>query len=453
MPAMQTTSAALPLPSARARTAVEWTFLLAGLALLFALPHGILGDGLERYRSLTMLVESGTLSDTPYSMVGPLFSLPLYYLGELVFTPEWWCARYNLIVLSFGLGATWLLLRCHLDPALVRRILLLVLFGSMFPNHLENYYGEVFTAVLVAVGLLAVQFDHPIAGWTAVVLGVVNTPASVVGLAVVTAMLCIEKKRLRFAVPLVAAAVLLMLEAWVRRGGPFVTGYEGNRGAVTALPYSGRPGFSYPFFFGLISILFSFGKGLFLFVPGLLLGIRRELRNLGDRVWGAQRLWLGMVLGLVLIYAKWWSWYGGWFWGPRFFLVAAFPAAVAIGVQLAAREQPSPAFNLATLAALAWSIWVGVEGAALGNASLGETCVAHDYALESLCWYLPEFSPLFRPFVLVGKELSGTEVAALVYGLVLFGYLGAPLIGRAARDAARLVRDVTARLDVRSWRM
>ena len=38
--------------------------------------------------------------------------------------------------------------------------------------------------------------------------------------------------------------------------GLFQSGYAGNSGAVTLLPYSGLPGFSYPFFLGLFSILF-----------------------------------------------------------------------------------------------------------------------------------------------------------------------------------------------------
>ena len=35
---------------------------------------------------------------------------------------------------------------------------------------------------------------------------------------------------------------------------------------ATILTYSGRPGFSYPLFFGVLSVLFSFGKGLVCFM-------------------------------------------------------------------------------------------------------------------------------------------------------------------------------------------
>jgi hypothetical protein len=35
------------------------------------------------------------------------------------------------------------------------------------------------------------------------------------------------------------------------------------------MPYTGRPGFSYPFLFGVLGILFSFGRGLAFFAPAL----------------------------------------------------------------------------------------------------------------------------------------------------------------------------------------
>ena len=63
-------------------------------------------------------------------------------------------------------------------------------------------------------------------------------------------------------------ATSILLEAWIRRGSPFATGYENERGLRTLLPYSGLPGFTYPFVLGVLSSLFSFGKGLLFFAPG-----------------------------------------------------------------------------------------------------------------------------------------------------------------------------------------
>ena len=65
------------------------------------------------------------------------------------------------------------------------------------------------------------------------------------------------------------AASLVLLENAVQHGNPLEGGYANDAGRRTALPYSGLPGFSYPLFFGVLSVLFSFGRGLVFFAPGL----------------------------------------------------------------------------------------------------------------------------------------------------------------------------------------
>src|SRR5262252_3302565 len=112
-------------------------------------------------------------------MVGPLASAPLYYLGKLALGSDWWCARFNMLVLVGGLGMTALLLRRSVDPAILRKFLLLVIALSMFPIHVQAYFGEVFTSVLVLIGLAAVVTGRTIFGWVAATAGVVSTPGSV----------------------------------------------------------------------------------------------------------------------------------------------------------------------------------------------------------------------------------------------------------------------------------
>jgi hypothetical protein len=41
-----------------------------------------------------------------------------------------------------------------------------------------------------------------------------------------------------------------------------------------------------------------------------------------------------VVTGLVLVYAKWWAWYGGSSWGPCFFVFATVPASLLLAVRL-----------------------------------------------------------------------------------------------------------------------
>lgn len=225
-----------------------------------------------------------------------------------------------------------------------------------------------------------------------------------------------------------------MLEFYLRRGNPIMTGYEGDQGFRSILPYSGLPGFSYPIVFGILSILFSFGKGLALFIPGLWLLFKRPAAHAPDILRRLQRHSVWFVVGLVLVYAKWWAWAGGWFWGPRFFLFACIPASVALAIHLC-DERATAAAKALTLAVLGWSIWVGINGAVYGNLEMG-MCTDNETRLEAYCWYTPEFSAFFRPFI-VPKTLNFIEKALFTYSVAVGCVLAAPF----SLDLLRVGRD------------
>src|SRR3954470_11105351 len=302
-------------PAASIREYSEWALVAIGIVLLFAaLPHWVGSgyDGAARFQALTELLEGKPVSPILYSFVGPLFSAPLYYLGKLVYDPAWWCSLYNAILLAGGLAAVAVLLRKRFDPGVLRTFCLLIVAASMFPNHVRDYFGEMFTAMFVLIGIAGLSTGRDGLGWTAMVLGVVNTPATLVGMALVAARHVRQTRRLRHLAAVVVAVLLILLERWIRRGSPFISGYENLPPfARTVMPYSGGPGFNYPIFFGVLSILFSFGKGLVFFAPGLLVPIKEP----ETAAFPAQRdVWLyslWFVAGLILAYAKWWSWYGG----------------------------------------------------------------------------------------------------------------------------------------------
>jgi hypothetical protein len=414
--------------------------IAAGLALLFFVyPHSLSGDGGVRFEALAGLLDGGTVSRMPYSMVGPLFAAPLYWLGSLYGTADWWCGHYNVVILAAGVIVASRLTRDEPDQGAIRTFFLLLIAASMFPSHVRGFYGEVFTAVFVGVGILAVQFGRPLLGWTAIVLGTVNTPAALVGLVFIAGKQAWDTKRFRQLVPIVAAAGLILLESWVRHGHPLVTGYEGNSGAVTVLPYSGRPGFSYPLLFGLLSILLSFGKGLLFFAPGLLLPLAADVSRVSDRLRASYSLWMWFLAGLILVYARWWAWYGGWVWGPRFLLFGSVPASLALAVRLRHSARASRAGLAATAVALTLSVWVAINGAAFDQRTL-DICQGGHYALEFLCWYVPEFSALWRPFVAPSTPHWGQVAFALYCGLV-YVWLIVPLV-------AALIRSIGA--DLRS---
>jgi hypothetical protein len=280
-------------------------------------------------------------------------------------------------------------------------------------------------------------------GWAAIVIGVTNTPAALIGLAFVACARAVQTRRLRPLLAIAAAAALVMAEAWIRRGGPLITGYAGDHGIPTLLPYSGRPGFSYPFVLGLVSILFSFGRGLLFFAPGLVLWLSVRTRRLlpGRRAVDLQLLYLA---GLVVVYSKWWAWYGGLSWGPRFFVFAAVPASLFLATRLHTVEG-GPLDHLLTLGVLTLSAWVGLSGMLAGT-SWTAVCGQDNFQFESLCWYAPDFSSLWW-LVLHPPNLTASTVLLIVFCAVVFFHLAAPLLRALAGATVVAVPALT-----RGWR-
>jgi len=325
----------------------------------------------------------------------------------------------------------------------------------MFAANLSYYFGEVFNSLCIAIGILAVIIGYALPGWVAIVLGVVNTPASIIGLGLIVAKRILDTKHWRYVLALVVAGSLIMAESWIRRGGPFVTGWETYAGFRTIEPFSGVPGFSYPFFFGLISILFSFGKGLIFFAPGLLLPIRKTLLKIQPYVklefFTVYILWLCFLVGLILVYSPWWAWFGGTFWGARFFLFASIPASFALATRLQYRDT-SLLVNVFTLLVLLLSFWVGINGAVFVQKGL-DICITNHYALSVLCFYALEFSVLWHPFV-VNVPLDKHEILYVVYSVIVFIYLAIPLCGTILNQTIEKVVLVRKEyLDVTSWRL
>jgi len=313
-----------------------------------------------------------------------------------------------------------------------------MLTGSMFLHHLRMFFTEVFSTASVVIGLAGIVTNTPVAGALAMSIGVINSPAMIVPLTLIVLKMAWDDRKFWYFLMPIASLVGICVEAWVRRGSPFLTGYEGDRGYETQLPYSGLPGFSYPFILGVLSILFSFGKGLFFFVPGLVLcpktiertSVRGPLRRL-------QELLLLFVAGMILVYAKWWAWYGGWYWGPRFFLLACVPASLALAIHL--RDFGDRlAKKVFVLSQLILSVWVAIDGAIFGQDGLEKIGVANNFALESFVWYVPEFSPLWYPLI-QHRRLGLQDLIVIAYVIAVTAWVATPMIrGLAERLSVRI---------------
>lgn len=233
---------------------------LGGLFYLFVFSHGIHGDGASRYEGMRHLLSAGELKPVVYSFVGPLVSAPLILLGNIYKDDFWWVSRFNAFV--FLLSVWWFTKTLTRDwPAATRRMLVLLLFtASMFPKHTTDYYSEVFSACTLAVSVLLWSDRRFVLGLLALCLSVWNTPGTLVGGALVALYFLVSEKKFRYAAALPLLPAGIMLESYLKFGQLSPEAYVHHVGFKNLLPYSGQPGFSYPFFFGVLSVLFSFGK-------------------------------------------------------------------------------------------------------------------------------------------------------------------------------------------------
>lgn len=426
---------------------VEWTLIVASYGILFFGEHWVGSDGGERFDALSELLTRGHLLGTKFSLVGPLFSTPLWFIGKWFGNARLACAYYNWLLFGVAIAVFARLLKGLLAPSTVRRFLLLLVAGSMFTEHVQTYYGEVFTAVFVAAGVLCVCTKRsPWLGWTAIVLGAVNTPASGMAAGAVCLYFAIESRRLRFLLPVLAIVALGVAEALLRRGA-MKSGYEGAHGNPTLLPYSARPGFSYPLFLGVLSLLMSFGKGIVFYAPGVFAPVGDFLQGKPDLL-RTYRAWLIFLAGLVVVYAKWWGWYGGECWGPRYVLFASILASFALALNLGV--QRSIARSVVTLVMLTFSIWIGADGVMFHQQQLGQ-CWANGYALEHLCWYVPEFAAWIRPFIM-SRPLETKDWLFIGVYAAVYVYLAAPVVAFLARSIRpRWVPHVRRIIDWRGW--
>jgi hypothetical protein len=435
----------------KAAAIVEWALIAASYAVLFFEYHWVGSDGAMRFDALSQLLATGKMPTVKLSLVGPLFSVPLWYIGKKwLGDPRLGCAYYNWIVLGIGVAVFARSLRGLLAPAAVRRFLLLLVAGSMFTFHVQAYYGEVFTAILVGVGILSVCAKRGAwLGWTAIVLGAVNTPAAGLAAGMVCLFFVLENRRIRYVIPVIAVGALSVVESILHRGGGLKSGYEGAAGLKTIMPYSGIPNFSYPIFLGLLSLVFSIGKGILFYAPGVFAPVKTLLQD-KPQLLKTYRVWLVFLVGLMVVYAKWWAWQGGEFWGPRYVMFASIPASFALAINL--RERRTIAHSLMTLAMLTLSVWIGADGTLFGQQNEG-ICSANAYALEHLCWYVPEFAAWIRPFI-VSRALTATDWIFISVYVAVYVYLAAPQVAFLTRAMTSRVRGPIVRaLDWRAWKV
>jgi 4-amino-4-deoxy-L-arabinose transferase-like glycosyltransferase len=119
-----------------------------------------------------------------------------------------------------------------------------------------------------------------------------------------------------FGLPLLLILALIGLQNWGRFGDPLTSGYQ----------FAAGEGFTYPLLDGLYGTLISPYRGYFWYNPCLILAVPGWWllrRRSGALAW----LLAALIVVQPLLFASWWSWYGGIVWGPRF-LLPTLPFAV-----------------------------------------------------------------------------------------------------------------------------
>jgi len=419
----------------RVMATCEW--LLVAIAAAFqwlGVSHTIWGDGNTRFDTLRQLVDQGKVSPNRYSIIHSFFSAPLYVLGKAFGQGSEFAAHFNVTLFHLSLVAFYLMMRCHIPGIVLRRTILLLLAATMFGYHVQAYYGEVLTACAGILGFSALAINRPLLAGIAMCVAVVNTPSALLGLVFCNGLWAIKTRRWFHATwPVIVAPLLVALEYWWRRGLPLRSGYETDTGWPSVLPYSGHGGFSYPLLLGVISLLFSFGKGILIYQPGLVFHHMRTPAAGSATVAILGRLGMAFSWGILLGHASWWAWHGSVFWGPRFLLVAGMPASFALAMHISKREQRHVADSILLISAIIWSVWVGVNATVI-HEEYPEACTAQSSRYEPLCWYVPEYSPLIHPLV-QPKPLSHSGEFYLLYSAAVALMLIVPVFKAQIRTS------------------
>jgi SAM-dependent methyltransferase len=220
-----------------------------------------------------------------------------------------------LIVALFALGRR---LGAGIVPALVVGVGAVV--GTFMLPYSKEFFSEPLTALLLVVTIERLLAKRPASAGLALGLGVLTRPQTLLFVPVV---LLVAWRRdgidqaLRAMAGLAPGVVATLAYNVVRFGDPMIFGYQ-------------DVGFTTPFLTGARGLMLEPTKSVLLFAPVVVL-LPFALRHLMQRDrWASVLLTANLVITFVVT-ATWFSWHGGWCWGPRLLLPGLIPCLAAIG--------------------------------------------------------------------------------------------------------------------------
>jgi hypothetical protein len=207
----------------------------------------------------------------------------------------------------------------------------LVAAGTVLGTYLLPYGRDFFTEPLVALGLV-VMVERALAGrelqaGVALALAVLARPQTAAFVPLLFAFLLLRggggvgvAAIVRTLPPLAIAAFVAVAYNVYRFHDALEFGYKPP----------GDPGFTTPLLDGAGGLLLSPEKSVVLFAPAIVL-VPLALIALWRRERATTALMLALFAATFVLAATWWSWMGGWSWGPRLLIPGVALVLVAIG--------------------------------------------------------------------------------------------------------------------------
>jgi hypothetical protein len=219
----------------------------------------------------------------------------------------------GLLVVALGLGTlAWPYAVSDLSEAMQMSLLMLAVYGVIRRSKPALLAGGFAFAWLILVKLIYVVF----------------LPVFAIYLSTRPGELRDRLKTLAsFTFPFLVGCCFLAWLNVVRFGSPLESGYGSESGRF----YPSQLWHTIP------KLLVSFDKGMFVFCPILILGVL-GWKDFFQRRRAEAMLCLALIVVSLIWAASWWSWYGGWSWGPRL-LVPTIPLWLLPGAFLLERVQ------------------------------------------------------------------------------------------------------------------
>jgi hypothetical protein len=195
------------------------------------------------------------------------------------------------------------------------------LFGTFFAPYAKDYFAEPLTALGITFAMERLLARKPLAASAGLGIAILARPQSVLLILLFTWLCwrcCGATGLVRLLPGLLASLAITVGYNVVRFGHP------------TEFGYGPHEGFTTPLLHGSAGLLFDSEKSVLLFAPLVFL-VPPALAELWRRSKDATLVLLGNLLVTFVLTATWWSWPGGWSWGPRLLLPGLLPLFAAIG--------------------------------------------------------------------------------------------------------------------------